>query len=445
MSVQITIGKNQGITQAIRDRIGANEIKNSDLKTWQEVVKLVESNQSQSIFKKDNNNGTQFTTDADKINDKSSNHSNYVVDQGKVTIDGGIWAKIEKLLTGSKTENTQDEAKLKKLESPPSANLTQNPVDLNARVESKINTDNINIPVVATGKQLTRSVNGTQQKIEIQNINGQKVRFAVNDDGTRGELLVPVSTTGKNTYQTKSEFDKTVRTQLNLKEGQKLPENLKPFYVEIGGEPQLMFKSDNGTLTPKEAKAYTDSLENNSQSANTKKEIPDCTNLDAKELKKFIKANDVKEIRLDGKTYTIKGKYLIDSKGWYNTIDEEATNTKTETKHIAQGTGKNEKKSLKDMIKEAVSKIDYSKLPSEAMEEALKNNGVQLNYGGKMYTVKQGKLVDAQGNKFNIQNNKLVPVKTEQESTYTYTKRGGLNINNDNPSAFWFRGPIEFE
>lgn len=359
MSVQITIGKNQGITQAIRERIGANKIKNSDLATWQAVVQLVESNpQSQSIFKKDNNNGTQFTTDRTKINDKSSNHSNYVVDQGKVTIDGGIWAKIEKLLTGSKTENVGTKAEIKfnenldeltkkedkkaefneiekkraqaekkaKFEESLHANPLPNPL------ESKIDPNKIGTPEVATGKKLTRSVNGKQQTIEIQkDDNGQKVRYAVNANGSRGEELVPVTTTGKNTYQTKSEFDKTVRTTLGLKEGQKLPENLKPFYVEIGGYPQLMFKSDNGTLTPKLAKDYIDNLKNNSQSANTKKEIPDCTNLDAKELKKFIKANDVKKIRFDGKTYTIEGEYLKHQNLYISAeylINKKATNTK---------------------------------------------------------------------------------------------------------------------
>lgn len=359
MSVQITIGKNQGITQAIRERIGANKIKNSDLATWQAVVQLVESNpQSQSIFKQDNNNGTQFTTDRTKINDKSSNHSNYVVDQGKVTIDGGIWAKIEKLLTGTKAENVGTKAEIKlnenldeltkkenkkaefneiekkraqaekkaKFEESLHANPLPNPL------KSRIDPNKIGIPVPATGKKLTRSVNGKQQTIEItKDQNGQKVRYAVNANGSRGEELVPVTTTGKNTYLTKSEFDKTVRTQLNLKEGQKLPENLKPFYVEIGGEPQLMFKSDNGTLTPKLAKDYIDNLKNNSQSANTKKEIPDCTNLDAKELKKFIKANDVKKIRFDGKTYTIEGEYLKHQNLYISAeylINKKATNTK---------------------------------------------------------------------------------------------------------------------
>lgn len=378
MSVQITIGKNQGITQAIRDKIAASEdVKNTDLKTWQEVVKLVEGN-SQSIFKKDNNNGTQFTTDRTKINDKSSNHSNYVVDQGTITIDGGIWAKIKDLLTGSKTEikvETNADFERSRHANPIP---TQKPVDLNAEPELKIDTNNIKIP--ATGKQLTRSVNGTQQKIEIQNINGQKVRFAVNDDGTRGEQLVTVTTAGKNTYVTKSEFDKTVKSALQLGENDEIPKGLNAEYVSIGGEATLVFKGKDGHV------------------------------MTGSEVKKFM--TDYKQDLYD---------------------------------RTAHGSGEYAGKSIKDITNEVVSKIDYSKLPPNSMEAALKNDGVQLNYGGTMYTVKQGKLVDAQGNKFNIQNNKLVPVKTEQESTYTYTKRGGLNINNDNPSAFWFRGPIEFE
>lgn len=398
--IEINIGKNQGITQAIRDKIGAAKVKNADLQTWQAVVKLVDSNpQSQSIFKKQSNNNTQLTTDADKINDKSSNHSNYVVDEGKVTIDDGIWAKIKDLLTGSKAENVgakteinfnenlnkslneeskeaefaeidkrkaQAEAKAN-FEESLHANPIQNPVDLDAKVESKIN------PVLATGKQLTRSVNGTQQKIEIQNVNGQKVRFAVNDDGTRGEELVTVSTTGKNTYQTKSEFNEIVKNTLGLKEGQNLPENLKPFYVEIGGNSQLMFKSDNGTLTPKQAAEYC-------------------------------------------------------------------------KQHIAQGAGEYEGKSFKDVSKDVLSKMDYSKLPSSLMEDVLKNDGVQLNYGGTMYTVLQRNLVDAQGNKFRIEGNRLVPIKTAQEPMQAQTKHGSLKFDNDAPSSFWGkRGEINFE
>lgn len=344
--VEINIGKNQGITQAIRDKIGATKVKNADLQTWQAVVKLVDSNpQSQSIFKKQGNNNTQLTTDVNKINDKSSNHSNYVVDQGTVTIDNGIWAKIEKLLTGSKTENVGAKGEIKfnedlnKLTTEEDkeaefAEIDKRKAQAEAKVESKIDTDNINIPVVATGKQLTRSVNGTQQKIEIQNVNGQKVRFAVNNDGTRGEQLVPISTAGKNKYITKSQFDLNVRTALGLDSNTPIPSSdmLTCAYESDGMISSLVFRDKNGQqINGNKLRTmmteYKSSLSENDKSVDTKAEIKDCSNLDSKELKKFIKANNGTKIRLNRKTYTISGNHLIDSQGVYFTIDKKAANT----------------------------------------------------------------------------------------------------------------------
>lgn len=397
---EINIRTGQGITQAIRDKIGPERVKNADLKTWQAVVKLVDSNpQSQSIFKKQGNNSTQFTTDADKINDKSSNHSNYVVDEGKVTIDNGIWAKIEKLLTGSKTENVGakgeikfnenldeltkkedkkaefNEIEKKKFEESLHANPLPNPL------ESKIDPNKIGTPEVATGKKLTRSVNGKQQTIEIQNINGQKVRFAVNDDGTRGEQLVTVTTAGKNTYVTKSEFDKTVKSALQLGENDEIPKGLNAEYVSIGGEATLVFKGKDGHV------------------------------MTGSEVKKFM--TDYKQDLYD---------------------------------RTAHGSGEYEGKSFKDISKDVLSRIDYSKLSPNFMEAALKQDGFQLNYGGQKYTVHQGNLVDAQGNKFSVQNNKLVPVKTSQEPVQTYGKHGDLNVDNDSSGgSFIKRGRLDFE
>ena len=256
-------------------------------------------------------------------------------------------------------------------------NLTKEPVDPGMFEKPNIAHVDVNpqpTENLATGKQLNRMVNGQKQAIEIlHDKDGNKVRYAVNDDGTRGEELVTLTTTGKNTYQTKSELDKTVRSSLGLKDGQNLPDNLKPFYVEIGGSPQLMFKSDNGTLTPKQAAAYC-------------------------------------------------------------------------KQHIAQGSGEYAGKSIKDITNEVVSKMDYSKLDPNFMETALKQDGVQLNYGGQKYTVHQGNLVDAQGNKFSVQNNKLVPVKTSQEPVQTYGKHGNLNVDNDSSGGpFIKRGILDLE
>lgn len=379
--VDINIGNGQGITQAIRDKIGAANIKNKDAATWQKVVAEVNNAQnSKSIFK----SGDNYTTDSTKLNEKSTYQSNFVVDQGTVTIDDSVWSKIQNLLTGgNETTKAAAETKQKTLRETANENtigdlnLTKEPVDPGMFEKPNIAHVDVNpqpTENLATGKQLTRMVNGEKKTIEISHDkDGNKVRYAVNGDGTRGEELVTLTTTGKNTYQTKSELDKTVRSSLGLKDGQNLPYNLKPFYVEIGGSPQLMFKSDNGTLTPEQAAAYC-------------------------------------------------------------------------KQHIAQGSGEYAGKSIKDITNEVVSKMDYSKLSPSFMEAALKQDGVQLNYGGQKYTVQQGKLVDAQGNKFSVQNNKLVPVKTSQEPVQTYGKHGNLNVDNDSSGGPFIKsGRLDFE
>lgn len=101
--VKINIGTGQGITQAIRDKIGATNIKNSDLGTWQKVVAEVNNAQAKdkSIFKSGENN----TTDTTKLDDSSTYYSNFVVDEGNVEIDDGVWTRIKALLTG-KTETS---------------------------------------------------------------------------------------------------------------------------------------------------------------------------------------------------------------------------------------------------------------------------------------------------------------------------------------------------
>lgn len=77
--VQINIGRGQGLTQAIRDKIGAGNIKHSNLETWQKVMTEVNSAQSKekSIFNTTENN----TTDINKLADRSSWGTNFVVDE----------------------------------------------------------------------------------------------------------------------------------------------------------------------------------------------------------------------------------------------------------------------------------------------------------------------------------------------------------------------------
>ena len=264
-------------------------------------------------------------------------------------------------------------------------NLTKEPVDPGMFEKPNIAHVDVNpqpTENLATGKQLTRMVNGEKKTIEISHDkDGNKVRYAVNDDGTRGEQLVTVTTAGKNTYVTKSEFDKTVKSALQLGENDEIPKGLNAEYVSIGGEATLVFKGKDGHV------------------------------MTGSEVKNFM--TDYKQDLYD---------------------------------RTAHGSGEYAGKSIKDITNEVVSKMDYSKLSPSFMEAALKQDGVQLNYGGQKYTVHQGNLVDAQGNKFSVQNNKLVPVKTSQEPVQTYGKHGNLNVDNDSSGGPFIKsGRLDFE
>lgn len=140
--VQINIGKGQGLTQAIRDKIGATNIKNSNLETWQKVMTEVNSAQSKdkSIFQSGANN----TTDTTKLDDSSTYHSNFVVDEGNIEIDDGVWSRIKALLTG-KTEvstHAKETVSPKAPVQPENKNVTSNeqtsaPKDDNVKVQNE--------------------------------------------------------------------------------------------------------------------------------------------------------------------------------------------------------------------------------------------------------------------------------------------------------------------
>lgn len=359
-SVTLNMTGGQGITQTIAQKLNlsADDLKkiNQNKSVWNNVLNEVKKGQT-------SDSASKTTVDGYNSSDFDKKGSWAFSDGNSVTISEESWSNISTLLNIAKGD-------LKDVK-----NLAG---EIKTTPEPKLNTEikpiNVEVPEYATGKQITRSVNGKPQKIEIAELNGQKVRFAVNDDGTRGESLVTVTTTGKNTYQTQSEFDKTVRSTLGLKDGQNLPDNLKPYYVEIGGYPQLMFKSDNGTLTPKQAAEYC-------------------------------------------------------------------------KQHIAQGAREYEGKSIKDITTDIAKKIDYSKLSPGALDS--QPVGVQLNFGGKMYTVQNDNgakvFVDDQGNKFKAENGKLLPIKTattNSEPVQTYIKSGSLNFDSSasDDNAPWIKG-----
>lgn len=331
--VSINIGNGQGITYAIRDAIGAKNIKNKDLTSWQKVMSEVNNAQNKinqhNESNPDNKEKSIFTggNNVNEIGDKTKYHKNFVVQQGTIEIDDSTWNKIVQILTGKASETKPQEEPQK-----PPAPLDGKPQNLAEGINSTEIPDKIDTPSgvsrAATesmvdklgGKIIERSVNGEKQDIAVVEINGQKVRRAVNEDGTLGENLaatktfgknkyisgdfpaetkvlerevngkkqqigiyedqdgnkvrklvttdpetgktalgenlITVSTMGKNKYVTESKFNADVRTMLGLGADDEIPSDLKAEYVNIGGESSIVFKKDGKTMDNAQLKEY---------------------------------------------------------------------------------------------------------------------------------------------------------------------------------------------
>lgn len=309
--VSINIGSGQGITQAIRDKIGAANIKNSDLATWQKVMTEVNNAQQSSANSSIFRSGAKYTTDVNKLGDKSTYQTNFVVNQGTVEIDDSIWNKIQQLLTGnSSTQETKEPSRDK---------LTPIPNDQTPETVQDNQSESQETKVVA-GKILNRSVDGEKQQIAVVKEDGKNVRYAVNDDGTLGdtlaatktfgnnkyisgdfppetrilerevngkksqigifedengnkvrklvvtdentgkttlgENLVTVSTAGRNKYVTESKFNADVKAMLGLGENDEIPPDLKPQYITIAGQECIIIKKDGKTMDSAQLRAY---------------------------------------------------------------------------------------------------------------------------------------------------------------------------------------------
>lgn len=331
--VSINIGAGQGVTQAIRDAIGAKNIKNKDLSSWQKVMAEVNNAQNKiDQHNASNPNDKQksiFTggNNVNEIGDKTKYTKNFVVQQGTIEIDDSTWNKIVNLLTGKTPE-------AKPTEDPkePPAPLDGKPQKLSDGTTSTEIPDKIDTPSGVSGaatesmvdklggKIIERSVNGEKQDIAVVEINGQKVRRAINEDGSLGdnlaatktfgknkyisgefpaetkvlerevngkkqqigiyedengnkvrklvvtdeqtgksslgENLVAVSTMGKNKYVTESKFNADVRAMLGLGADEQIPSDLKAEYVTIGGESSIVFKKDGKTMDSAQIKEY---------------------------------------------------------------------------------------------------------------------------------------------------------------------------------------------
>lgn len=184
--VSININSGQGLTQAIRDKIGAENIKNADLATWQQVMTEVNNAQKNSTDASIFRSGGKYTTDVNKLGDKSTYQSNFVVDKGTVEIDDSVWSKIKELLTSKKEEIEQ-------------SGHEDNNQTVNNDNQENVQNEPLKTKVVA-GKIINRSVDGEKQQIAVVKEDGKKVRYAVNDDGTLGDTLAATKTFGKNKY-----------------------------------------------------------------------------------------------------------------------------------------------------------------------------------------------------------------------------------------------------
>ena len=247
--VDISIQSGQGITQAIKAKIegSGQKISNNDLSVWQDVMREVKTAQE---------SGSQIYSggdDVDQLNNKQNWKTDFKVAAGQVIqLAENVWNRIVELLTGKKPEVTQEtpkeppkleksEVKLApepKIDNPPELDIAELPQEVRKEL-TEATLDEIG------AKTFTREVNGEKQEIAVlRDEDGNKVRRLINEDGTMGETLVPVSTFGKNKYITQTKMDDMIKNV--FPEG--LPEGVTASYVSIGGTPTLVFKKDGKTL-----------------------------------------------------------------------------------------------------------------------------------------------------------------------------------------------------
>lgn len=342
--VSINIGAGQGVTQAIASKLGLSkdDLKKINLSTWQNVMTEVSNAQSQIDKHNASNNGDKqksiFTggRDVKTINQQSNWKSNFVVQQGTVEINDSSWNKIVQMLTGKSAGGTQEPPA-------PVENKPSSPAQDAVMPETIELTDDVNNAVTESmvdslgGKIIERSVNGEKQDIAVVEINGQKVRRAINEDGTLGdtlastktfgknkyiagdfppetkilerevngkksqigiyedengnkvrklvvtdeqtgktslgENLVTVSTMGKNKYVTESKFNADVKTMLGLSENDEIPADLKAEYVTIGGESSIVIKKDGKVMDRFSLKQYMANYKNSEQRPESQTEL----------------------------------------------------------------------------------------------------------------------------------------------------------------------------
>ncbi len=280
MSINVTVGNGQGITQAIKSHLEQKGVKltNVKLSDWQKVMSLVNQNQQMNV-----NAGKDSIfsggNDAGKIGKGVGNNwkTDFQVSAGQVMqFDAGIFNKIVEVLTGKAQETPETKETPETPDNKPAIpeDAPKPPALENklASLASQIETDAPSVPLKTVeqsaadvvdsldGKIIEREVNGQKQNIAVVTVNGEKVRRAVNEDGTLGDTLVPISTMGKNKYITQTKMDNMMRQALGLPDDAEIPQDIQGSFVSIGGEPTLIFKKDGKTLDQAGLKEYVQNL-----------------------------------------------------------------------------------------------------------------------------------------------------------------------------------------
>lgn len=301
--VDIQVGKKQGLTQAVASKLGLSkdECKKIDVSVWQQVVKEID-NEQQNINKhnKANPNDPKESifsggNDTSTIDKKSNWGTNFITKEGSFTLSDESWGKISGLL-GKPIEKNDDKKTDEKptSEVKPEAKKAEGKVikrsvdgektqivvrkdEHGRKVRHELNADGTEGDSLAATKTFgnnkyisgdfppqtriyERTVNG-QKDVQIgvfKDDNGNKVRKLVVKDEktgkpTLGETLVPVTTFGKNTYVTQSQFDAQVKQGLGLDVNQQMPEGVTAKYK--GGK--LVYYKNGEKVSAEDLKATT--------------------------------------------------------------------------------------------------------------------------------------------------------------------------------------------
>ena len=212
--IQITIGAS-GITGALANSAGlsANESKSVPKEIWSQVLQKVQ----QGVYSETPGARTYYEGH-DKVvggkldyNPASKDFDGWNFKNGEtITINEEKMAEIQNLLRsnaymalGSKGADGD----LNLGEAVVAAPVKSSKFDVPDREIAGLPVTPQMLQGLPQGKQITRVVNGNPQTIEItKDQDGNKVRYLVNEDGTRGEKLVAVAKFGKNAYQTESRY-----------------------------------------------------------------------------------------------------------------------------------------------------------------------------------------------------------------------------------------------